>query len=120
MRVLALLARALPGYDSADFVNGNAAPGDRALGLGFEHVRHYLDIPFDSWRGIPELRPLSQIQDPYLLARALHEEGYDWLMLHLKEPHNQEAYRYSEFAERYGKLVFREGDYVVYRLTPAP
>ncbi|HUF17240.1 MAG TPA: glycosyltransferase family 39 protein [Thermoanaerobaculia bacterium] len=112
------LRRVLPGMSAVHFINRNAAPGDRALGLGLERVRYYLDIPFDSWRGIPELRPLSLIKDPDEMAEALRARGYDWLIIDLREPDNREGYLSESFRERYGDLRFQGDSHLVYRLKP--
>lgn len=111
-----LLRRALPGFTAVQFVNRTAQPGDVAIGLGFERSRHYLDIPFHSFRGIPELRPVARIEDPKALIAILRERGYGWLLIDRSEPHNQETYIRQSFAEKYGRLRFSTRNHLVYRL----
>ena len=98
--------------------NRAAEPGDTALGLGFERSRQYLRIPFHSFRGIPELRPLARIENPEVLAETLRERGYDWLLIDRSEPDNGEAYIRKTFAETYGSLRFSTRNHLVYRLPP--
>ncbi len=112
------LERLLPGMSAVAYLNANAQAGERAVGIGFERTRYYLAIPFESWRGIPELRPVSRIDNPTELAAALRARGYDWLVIDSREPHNGERYLRKAFRERYGDLQFEGNDHLVYRLRP--
>ena len=113
-----LLRRALPGFGAVEFVNRAAEPGDTAVGLGFERSRHYLRIPFHSFRGMPELRPVARMKDPEAVAESLRERGYDWLLIDRAEPDNGELYIRQSFAEKYGTLRFSTRNHLVYRLAP--
>ncbi len=110
------LSKVHRGIPAAKYLNRHATSGETAVGLGFERVRFYLDIPFDSWRDMPEVRQISHIRDPYRLAEALNKRGYDWLIIDEDEPDNGEKYLEQAFLECFADLRFRERQHAVYRL----
>lgn len=110
------LTRVHRGIPAARYLNRHAAPGETAVGLGFERVRHYLDIPFHSWRDMPEVQTISHIAEPARLAEALDRHGYDWLIIDELEPDNGEKYLAQPFLECFAELRFRDRQHAVYRL----
>lgn len=110
------LARVHRGIPAARYLNRHAAPGETAVGLGFERVRYYLDVPFHSWRDMPEVQTISHIAEPARLAEALDRHGYDWLIIDELEPDNGEKYLAQPFLECFAELRFRDRQHAVYRL----
>ncbi len=112
------LSRVHRGYGAVSFLNSRGAAEDTAIGVGIERVRFYLDMPYHSWRDMPELRQISHLAGEAEVAAALAERGYDWLIIDEQEPAKGETYLRPEFLECFADLQFSERTHSVYRLLP--
>src|SRR5262249_26768489 len=116
------LARALPGYQSSEILNGLLRPGERVLGVEMEPDRFYLNGSLDSLTEALAPSPVQLIsrQKPNeALAAALRINGYRYI---LASEHSLQVaapwypYLNRDFLKRYAARIYVEDGVSLFRL----
>jgi hypothetical protein len=118
----AFLARALPGYTAAAYVNGVSRPNEKILGVDTENLRFYLNSGLET---IPvtlkgnRLRTVIEAQSGDELAAGLKQIGFSHLFVTreaIKEPPPWLPYLQPRFLEAHASLKFKDDYALVYEL----
>lgn len=120
----AFLARALPPYPATEYVNRMAKPDQKVLGVGFENMRFYLNVPLGAPYGSPEVGRLLQeaTSTPTGLAAALLRHGYTYMVVNESSPMTRVGLPYlaPAFLDRFATMEFASRGVNVYRVREAP
>jgi hypothetical protein len=120
------LVRAIPGYESANFLNSILEPDDRILGVETENLRFYLRGPLDSLAeatGPSPLHFISQRPPDEALARMLAVNGYRYLFvsLHsLEEAAPWYPFLNPGFLKQHAQAIHGDAGTRVFRLIEKP
>ncbi len=113
------LLRALPEYAALEYVNREARPGQRVLGVAVANVRFYSRPPLDTMGENWDLQGLVARTPPDRLAAGLASMGYAFLLLHesrISEGAAPVPFLERPFLDRFADLAFERGGWRVYRL----
>jgi hypothetical protein len=113
----AFLARALPTYPAARFVNHHIRPGEKVVGVRCQNLRFYLDAPLlAGWSA--DLADVIGASAGGEAGRMLAERGYRYIIVdgrHARAPHD---FPDQAFLDCCATIAFARPPGRVYRIHP--
>jgi dolichyl-phosphate-mannose-protein mannosyltransferase len=119
------LARALPGYNAAKFLNGVSKPGDNVLGVGVENLRFYLDAPLYTKTEVDLDRSpygLGTFDGSDSLAARLTQNHFTYLLAtraDLEKNGMFYSYLNPEFLNKFAVPVYSDSMVTAFRIQPS-